>query len=124
MGCSKLVLVVDDDKTIRESMADLLAGEGYSVITASDGHDALAQLRADRERRPCLILLDLMMPVMNGPDFYREQQNDPELSSIPAVVISADGNVSAKAKPFGGEYLAKPIRIETVLETIERHCAA
>jgi CheY-like chemotaxis protein len=123
MDCEKVVLVVDDDKAIRESLAELIEEEGYAVITATNGRDALAKLRADPPRRPCLILLDLMMPVMNGPEFYREQQNDPDLSSIPVVVISADGNVSTKAKPFGGEFLAKPIRFDTVLKTIERHCA-
>jgi len=60
--------------------------------------------------------------VMNGADFYAAHQSDPGLSSIPVVVISADGHVRAKAKPFGGEYLAKPIRFETVLDTIQRHC--
>jgi CheY-like chemotaxis protein len=122
-GCDKTIFVVDDDKAIRESLADLLEDEGYSVVTATNGQDALQKLRANLSLRPCVIFLDLMMPVMNGADFYAAQQSDPQLSSIPVVVISADGHVSVKAKPFGGEYLAKPIRIETVIDTIQRHCA-
>ena len=121
-GCDKMIFVVDDDRGIRESLADLLEDEGYSVVTAINGQDALQKLRRDCSRRPCLIFLDLMMPVMNGADFYAAQQSDPQLSSIPVVVISADGHVSLKAKPFGGEYLSKPIRIETVIDTIQRYC--
>jgi CheY-like chemotaxis protein len=123
MSCPRKVFVVDDDVTIRDSLADLLEEEGYVVVKAANGRDALDKLRADTSGRPCVILLDLMMPIMTGAEFYAEQQLDPELSSIPVVVISADGNVSVKAKPFGGEYLSKPVRLETVLGAVERHCA-
>jgi CheY-like chemotaxis protein len=121
--CSRLVLIVDDDSAIRETLADLLGEEGYRVITAANGADALQKLRAPERIRPCVILLDLMMPVMSGQQFYSHHQQDPELASIPVVVISADRNVKQKAASFGGEYLAKPIRIETVLGALERHCA-
>jgi CheY-like chemotaxis protein len=120
--CERVVLVVDDDAAIRESLANVLGDEGYSVITAANGVDALAKLRAQVPSRPCVILLDLMMPVMNGQQFYAEQQLDPQLASIPVVVISADSNVKQKALHFGGEYLAKPVRVETVLGVVERHC--
>jgi CheY-like chemotaxis protein len=120
--CARLVLVIDDDDDIRETLADLLGDEGYQVVTAMNGADALDKLRAPQRIRPCVILLDLMMPVMNGQQFYSLQQLDPELASIPIVVISADGNVKQKAVPFGGEYLPKPVRIETVLGAVERHC--
>jgi CheY-like chemotaxis protein len=121
--CPRIVLVVDDDSSIRDSLADLLEEEGYTVVKATNGREALDKLRADGKERPCVILLDLMMPVMTGAEFYAEQQRDPDICSIPVVVISADGNVSVKAKPFGGEYLTKPVRLETVLDTVERHCA-
>src|SRR5262245_23937995 len=114
--CDHTVFVVDDDTAIRDSLADLLSDEGYSVRTAKNGLDALTQLRQAGTPKPCLILLDLMMPVMTGPQFYAEQQRDPTLSPIPVVVISADANIRQKALPAGGEYLAKPIRIERVLE--------
>src|SRR5258708_3470752 len=121
-SCEKLVLVVDDDETIRESLADLLTDEGYHIVTATNGAEALDKLRGPARAHPCLILLDLMMPVMNGQQFYDEKQRDPELTSIPVVVISADANIKQKAIPFGGEFLAKPVRIETILEAIARHC--
>jgi len=118
----KTLLVVDDDAVIRESLAELLADEGYSVVTAVHGEDALKKLRAGMPT-PCVILLDLMMPIMSGGEFYREQQADPSLAGIPVVVISADGSVEKKAIPFGGEYLAKPVKIDTVLSTVDRLCA-
>ena len=123
VDCARTVLVVDDDPAIRDSLADLLNDEGYEVVTAANGRDALEALRA-LGAKPCLILLDLMMPVMNGAQFYAEQQQDRELSSIPVVIISADTNVRQKASSFGGEYLAKPAPVDRVLETVSRHCAA
>ncbi|MCU1280778.1 MAG: Response regulator receiver protein [bacterium] len=121
-SCDRLVFVVDDDTAIRESLADLLIEEGYKVVTAQNGQDALDKLRLAAPGMPCVILLDLMMPVMTGSQFYAEQQKDPALASIPVVVISADGNVGARSRAFGGDYLTKPVRIETVLGAVERHC--
>jgi CheY-like chemotaxis protein len=120
--CQRTILVVDDDASIREALADLLGDEGYRVTTATNGAEALSLLRPPDELRPCVILLDLMMPVMNGQEFYLEQQRDPALAAIPIVVISADGNVALKASAFGGEYLAKPVRLETVLGVLGRIC--
>jgi CheY-like chemotaxis protein len=121
--CQRLVVVVDDDDGIRESLADLLDEEGYRALTAVDGSDALTKLRQLDHNRPCLILLDLMMPVMSGLQFFAEQQRDPELASIPVVVISADGNLHNKAKQFGGEFLCKPMCVDQVLAIVQRHCA-
>jgi CheY-like chemotaxis protein len=122
--CERVVLVVDDDPGIREALADLLGEEGYHVVTAMNGVEALDKLREPSLARPCVILLDLMMPHMNGHQFFAEQQQDRELASIPIVVISADGAVRQKAAQFGGEFLSKPVRIERVLEAVERHCGA
>jgi len=120
--CNRIVLVVDDDEGIRETLFDLLSDEGYTVVTAADGRQALDKLRQTDLKKPCVILLDLMMPIMSGSEFYQEQQRDPELAAIPVVVISADGSVGIKAQPFGGEYLTKPVRFENVLDMIARHC--
>jgi CheY-like chemotaxis protein len=119
--CGRTILVVDDDSAIRETLAELLQDEGYVVVTAVNGRDALDKLRSHSPGRPCVILLDLMMPVMTGAEFHAEQQKDPVLSSIPVVVISADRDL--KSKSFGSDYLSKPVRIDTVLGAIERHCA-
>jgi CheY-like chemotaxis protein len=119
-ACPQIVMIVDDDAEIREAFAELLGDEGYQVITAGHGGEALAKLRAGA--RPCVILLDLMMPVMNGRQFFVERDKDPALAAIPTVVISA-GDGAAQAAAFGAEYLAKPIRFDRVLDVIERHCA-
>jgi CheY-like chemotaxis protein len=118
---AKLLLVVDDDPSIRETLAEILHDEGYTVMTAVNGQDALTRLRASAAQ-PCVILLDLMMPVMSGPEFYDEMQSDPSLAAIPVVVISADGNARRKVASMGGEFIAKPVKIETVLSAVESHC--
>ncbi len=72
--------------------------------------------------RPDLILLDLMMPIMDGWQFRREQAQDPSLSAIPVVVLSADGNVRQKAASLHADgYLQKPVDVENLLEVIQRH---
>ena len=119
---TKLLLVVDDDPSIRETLADILNDEGYTVMTAANGQDALERLRGSGAT-PCVILLDLMMPVMSGPEFYDEMQHDPALAAIPVVVISADGNARRKVQSMGGELITKPVKIETVLTAVESHCS-
>jgi CheY-like chemotaxis protein len=118
----QLVLVVDDDEEIRQPLADLLSAEGYDVLTAGNGVEALEKLRQTPRPHPCLILLDLRMPIMNGQEFFDAKQLDPELVSIAVVVMSAEGNLDLKAIPFGGEYLAKPARSEAILGVVARHC--
>src|SRR5690349_1848715 len=81
------VLVVEDSTDARQMLASLLEVEGFAVRTAANGREALDQLRAGPP--PCLILLDLMMPVMDGYQFRAEQRQDPGLSPIPVVVVSA-----------------------------------
>src|SRR6187399_2509237 len=83
------VMVVDDERDPRESVCEWLTAKGYAVVPARDGADALRQLRAADGHKPDVILLDLMMPVMNGWQFREQQAKDPELSSIPVVVITA-----------------------------------
>ncbi|MCU1280726.1 MAG: hypothetical protein JWM53_4272 [bacterium] len=121
-SCDRVVLLVDDDTAIRETIAAILADEGYVVVAACNGAEALERLR-NITARPCVILLDLMMPIMNGDQFYSEQKRDPKLAAIPVVLLSADPNLREKARAFGGDYLPKPVRIERVLDAIERHCA-
>jgi CheY-like chemotaxis protein len=86
----RLVLLVDDDRSVRESLSDLLAVEGYSVLEAENGSTALALLKS-APHYPFVILLDLVMPVMDGDRFLELRAEDPMLSRIPVVVIS--GNV-------------------------------
>jgi CheY-like chemotaxis protein len=116
----KSVFIVDDDPDICEILQDLLESYGYRVATAANGADALDKLRAGEE--PCLILLDLMMPVMDGIEFRDEQLRDPALAAIPVVIVSAGGDVAAKAAAAGVEGLTKPVDIDVLLATIRRFC--
>ena len=115
-----LVFVVDDDESIRESLCEILNDEGYAALGASNGQEAMELLR---HRRPCLILLDLMMPVMDGPTFRAQQLQEPSLREIPVVVITAAG-ASATRGLMAQALLPKPLRIETVLGVAERFCPA
>lgn len=118
---SHRVLVVEDEDDIRDLMVAILEGEGYAVGAAAHGADALAQLRSGDT--PCIILLDLMMPVMDGWAFCEEREKDPALAAIPVVTVSAvprqdprNSGVRAVA------HLRKPLDIPTLLAAVERHC--
>jgi CheY-like chemotaxis protein len=115
------VLVVDDDADIRDSIGDILELRGYEVTRAANGREALDRLR--NGPRPCVILLDLMMPVLNGWEFREQQKSDQALASVPVVVISGDGSTDQKAASIGvQEYLRKPLELSAILDVVRRHC--
>ena len=115
------VLIVEDDTDLRQALSQVLAEEGYRVGGAEHGRHALEQLRDGV--RPCLILLDLTMPVMNGWQFREEQRHDPDLASIPVVVISAGANLPEQVAPLGiRDYIRKPIQLGQLLATVQRYC--
>src|SRR5262245_41874314 len=105
MTCPRLVLIVDDDQDIRDTLGGVLTEEGYRVVGAANGQEALDYLK-DGER-PCLILLDLMMPVMDGWQFLKQQGMSPSLAEIPVVVITAAG-AQRTAQLKASAVLAKP----------------
>ncbi len=111
------MLVVDDERDIREAVAEVLKDEGYEVLDAHDGAEALEQLRA---HHPSVILLDLMMPGMNGWEFCAARAREPEISSIPVIVISALGRVSGIP---AAAFLHKPFELEALVSTVRR-CAS
>lgn len=115
------ILVVDDDADIRESLIDIIQDRGYEAIGAVHGRDALDRLHADAQR-PCVILLDLMMPVMDGWQFREAQRADPELAGIPVVVISAYRHRPSVTELDAAEYLNKPVQVDSLLDVIRRHC--
>jgi CheY-like chemotaxis protein len=120
-GANGRVLIVDDDYGIRDALGQILADEGHQVASASNGREALDRLR--QGDRPCVILLDLMMPVMNGWEFIDRQRHDEELAVVPVVVISADARVSEKATALGvSGFLEKPIDLDRLLDAVERFC--
>ena len=114
-GC---VLVVDDERDIRDAITELLSDEGYEVEGASDGAEALTKAR---DCHPGLVLLDLMMPGMNGWEFRDRQRGDPELAGIPVVVLSAFGRVPGVD---AAAYLQKPFELEDLLTTVRAHVHA
>ena len=119
--CERVVLVVDDDPAIREALADLLGEEGYRVVTAMNGVEALDKLREPSQARPCVILLDLMMPVMDGWQFRREQKQDAAIAGIPLIVITATGKRPVLID--ADELVMKPLDLGRLFEAIERYCA-
>ena len=118
------VLVVDDEDTIRDTLVEILAANGYVAVGATDGEDALRKLRAPGEHWS-LILLDLTMPVMDGATFRDEQRRDPALASIPVVVISAYRDVASKAADLQvAAFLSKPLNVPALLALLRTHARA
>ncbi len=107
-----LVLVVDDDPDILEAICDILGTESYRVARAKNGLEALDQVDAER---PDVILLDLMMPVMDGVTFAQALRQRPAAADVPIVIISADGNPQRAASVNARGYLAKPFDIDALL---------
>lgn len=117
-----LILVVDDDDDLRESLCSLLEYEGYAVVQARDGRAALSLLMAPS--RPSLILLDLMLPVMDGWEFRDRQQQDPELATIPVIVTTAVSRDYRLENRMGAaDYLTKPLDVPRLLEAIRTFCS-
>jgi len=115
------VLVVDDDADTRGAFAAILESEGYRVVEAEHGLDALQQLR--QSKSACLIVLDLFMPTMNGWRFRQEQTQDPDLASVPVVVISADATAVRQAASLGvAETMTKPVDYDRFLSVVSRYC--
>lgn len=115
----KHILIVEDDRDIRDSLVEVLVDAGYVVSVAGDGLQALEKLE-DGTVAPNLILLDLMMPVMNGMQF-REAQSNSAHAHIPVALITADVNAEAVAQQLkAAGFLRKPVRIQPLLELVER----
>jgi len=114
------ILVVEDDRDIREAVVEVLEEEGYGVSTAGDGAQALRVLD-ESEQQPDLILLDLMMPNMNGFEFRQHQLANAKHALIPVAVLTADGQALRKAEELHVNGLVqKPVKIQPLLDTVER----
>jgi CheY-like chemotaxis protein len=114
------VLVVEDDGLIRESLVEALEEHGYQVTGVGNGREALDALATSP--RPDVILLDLMMPVMDGRSFRDEQLRDPALAAIPVVVLSAASDVlRAGAEMRAAGVLRKPVTLRALLDELARH---
>jgi CheY-like chemotaxis protein len=119
----KKVLIVDDNADIRQSLARLLRVFGIQSAVAADGQEALDRLRADTAVG--LIVLDLMMPVMDGWEFRHQQVEDPDLAAIPVVVCSGGGNISSPSD-FDGVvgFHRKPVDPRLLIDLARRCCSA
>jgi CheY-like chemotaxis protein len=113
------VLIVEDDVELRDMMAQLLTLEGFVATAVANGREALEYLR--KGDRPDIILLDLMMPVMDGWEFRRKQQSDPTLATVPVVVLSALDHRRA-AEVDAVAFLRKPLDFDRLLELVRRYC--
>ena len=118
MPTSKRVLVVDDDDGVRTAVADVLELEGYEVITASNGVEALEQVRT---ARPDAVVLDLMMPVMDGWTFMEHCRREEVCAETPVLVMSAYRNLTETAPNLGAKAcIAKPFDLGVLLGAVER----
>jgi two-component system, chemotaxis family, chemotaxis protein CheY len=115
------LLVVDDDLDIRDALQDVLEGAGYCVRCAADGQQALQALREGCH--PDLILLDLMMPRMNGFEFREVQRHESGLCDIPVLLASADPSLPQAARSLGvAGFLRKPLDLDDLLGAVDRLC--
>ena len=119
MSGPRTILLVDDDEGIREALTETLVDEGFSVQAARNGLEAVDWLRKHAEI-PYVVLLDLMMPVMDGRAFLRYRQDDPVLSKVPVVVISADDGYAKVAQTHQvNDCIPKPIELPRLLAAIQ-----
>jgi two-component system, chemotaxis family, chemotaxis protein CheY len=116
------VLVVEDDAEIRDALVDILGDHGCDVVGVSNGAHALKYLET-AAKLPCIIILDLMMPVMDGEAFREAQLADPRLAHIPVIVVSADRDVQGNASKLRAvSFVKKPPKVDVLLSMVDQHC--
>ena len=114
------VLVVEDDAEMRGLLVAILTGAGFRVLTAENGLEALEQLR---RQRPCVVVLDLAMPLLDGAGFVQAAQADPEFPPVPIICVSGMPGARAVAKQLGvADCLTKPFASEVLIEAVLRNC--
>jgi CheY-like chemotaxis protein len=114
---SRLVLIVDDDRDVRDAMAELLCDEGYECLQARNGLEALAVLKVER---PGLLLVDLIMPIMNGVDLLARLRQDPALRDIPVIAMTAANDRMVGVK-LDGPVLHKPIDLTLLSQMLAQY---
>jgi signal transduction histidine kinase len=117
-ACERMVLVVEDDADIRESLAEVLREHGFKVSTAEHGREALNYLMTAKVQ-PCVALVDLMLPVMTGWEFVAEVRRTPSLAGLPVIVTSA---VADRAPPEVDRVMAKPLQLDMLIDAISAIC--
>lgn len=118
-GGTEHILVVEDDRDLRDTLREALELEGYVAVCVENGQAALAYLKSGA--RPCIILLDLMMPVMDGWAFRQEMLKSEELASIPVIVMTAA--TAARAAAIAARAIIyKPLHMGRVMDVVQEHC--
>jgi len=115
------VLIVEDDDDVREFMQLLVSTSGYETMTARDGQEALVKMR---QRKPCLVLLDLQMPRMDGWEFRERQLKDVTLKQIPVVCVTAFFDPDQVTRKLGLRCIPKPADFPTIIDAVESTCGA
>jgi CheY-like chemotaxis protein len=111
---ARTVLVVDDEADIRESLRDALGDEGYAVVVAANGKEALEILPA--LPKPCAVILDIIMPVMSGTELYEAMRTTPALADIPVLISTSDPSRAPGRVPL----MKKPINLDRLLDAVAR----
>lgn len=118
-GSRKHILIVEDDRDLRETLREALELEGYAAVSVENGRAALRHLA--NGAKPCMILLDLMMPVMDGWAFRQELLKDPSLAAIPVIVMTA--STAARASTVASQaILYKPLHMGRVIDVVQEYC--
>ena len=113
--------MIDDDEAIRDALAQVLTEDGYLVATADNGQTGLEKLR--NGVLPSVILLDLMMPVMDGRAFLAARRADAKLAAIPVIIVTADARAMQEASTLDAQaILNKPLSLAILLETVAAFC--
>jgi CheY-like chemotaxis protein len=120
-GHEDIILVVEDDEDLRDSVCMLLEAEGFQAVGVYNGLEALRYLEAHAP--PCVILLDLMMPGMSGGEFRTRQLADAHLARVPTIVVSAMDPAHQQAHVLSAAgYLTKPVNAKLLSQTVRQHC--
>lgn len=118
----KQVLIVEDDRAISDALSKLLVSEGYNVSVAYNGEEGI-QILNQSKSSPCLILLDLMMPLKDGFKFREEQLQLADHKTVPVVIMTASENINSKTERLHvQDYIRKPVDISTYLNVVKRYC--
>ena len=111
------ILIVDDESDVRESLQEYLEDEGFTVASVANGADALTFL--ERSDLPCMVILDLIMPVVTGNEVYDRMQGNPRLAAVPVVVSTSDPSRA----PSGATVIKKPVDLRRLVGYVRAHCA-
>jgi CheY-like chemotaxis protein len=112
-----MILIVDDESDIRDSLQEFFEDEGYAVATAENGQKALDLLGAPQ--LPCVVILDLLMPVLDGNEVYEKMQADPRLAAVPVIISTSD----PRRAPSGVLTMKKPVSLMRLLGVVKQYCS-